>query len=204
MGGRPRALDDVKRREVCALISAGCTFEAAARFIGCNAVTIRREAARNREFRNDLRKAELTAQALPLQAMRKAASSNWRAAAWLLERTQPQAFGLRRPWHCSAEDVEQATEIIYDVVQEEVTNRDDLRRIWERIDALCDHLKSLSKAAQPPRHDAHTRRERAKLLRQASLPSKPRPISSAGASESAAETDNDSLPTTFNDEQKSQ
>src|SRR5262245_29482786 len=109
MGGRPRALDDVKRREVCALISAGCTFEAAARSIGCNAVTIRREAAGNREFKGELRRAELAAQSLPLQAMRKAAGTHWRAAAWLLERTQPQTFGLRRPWHCSAEDIEQAT-----------------------------------------------------------------------------------------------
>ena len=35
--GRPRALDEVKRREVCALISAGCGVEGAARFVGCAA-----------------------------------------------------------------------------------------------------------------------------------------------------------------------
>ena len=105
MGGRPRALDDTKRREVCALISTGCGFDAAADYVGCNPVTIRREAMRNPDFFEDLRKAELAAQIVPLQAMRKAASSNWRAAAWLLERTQPDAFGPRRPLHISVDEL---------------------------------------------------------------------------------------------------
>ena len=48
--GRPRALDEIKRREVCALVAAGCGIEFASRYIGCSARTIRREALRNEDF----------------------------------------------------------------------------------------------------------------------------------------------------------
>ena len=44
MPGRPRFLDDEKRRQVCALISAGCNVHIAAHYVGCNSITIRREA----------------------------------------------------------------------------------------------------------------------------------------------------------------
>jgi transposase-like protein len=58
--GRRRALDEVKRREVCALISAGSAIADAARYVGCAASTIHREAMRNPEFREHLRRANLT------------------------------------------------------------------------------------------------------------------------------------------------
>src|SRR3972149_3390604 len=94
---RPRALDELKRREICALVSAGCGIAEAARYVGCNPVTIRREAPRNAEFHEPLRNADLRAELSPLQALRQAAHTHWRAAAWFLERTQPDRFGRRNP-----------------------------------------------------------------------------------------------------------
>lgn len=90
--GRPRALDEPKRREICALISAGCGFDGAARYVGCATSTIRREASRNADFNEQLRQANLAAELIPLNALRRAASTHWRAAAWLLERTNTQRF----------------------------------------------------------------------------------------------------------------
>ena len=58
--------------------------------------TIRREANRDLEFGRRLGEARLQAQLSPLQAMRKAANSHWRAAAWMLERADPDHFA-RRP-----------------------------------------------------------------------------------------------------------
>ena len=75
---------------------------------------------RNPEFFEDLRKAELAAQIVPLHALRKAASNNWRAAAWLLERTQPNAFGPRRPLHFSVDEVQDAMQSVDHVIKEEV------------------------------------------------------------------------------------
>ena len=54
--GRPRALDEVKRREVCrTLMAAGCGLEWASRYVGCSARTVRREALRNEDFHEPLR-----------------------------------------------------------------------------------------------------------------------------------------------------
>ncbi len=94
--GRERILDEGKLREVCALLSAGCSLQAAAHYVQCAPNTIRREAARNPDFGRRFREARLQAQLSPLQAMRTAAASHWRAAAWMLERGDPDHFA-RRP-----------------------------------------------------------------------------------------------------------
>ena len=88
--GRPRALNEDKRKQVCGLVASGCGMDHAARHVGCSVRTIRREALRNPAFGEKLRRAELAAQLQPISAVRSAASKNWRAAAWLLERTQPR------------------------------------------------------------------------------------------------------------------
>jgi len=90
-------LDDARQREVCALLSAGCSLQAAAQYIQCAPNTIRREAERNPDFGRRFREARLNAQLSPLQAMRKAAASHWRAAAWMLERADPDHFGRHPP-----------------------------------------------------------------------------------------------------------
>src|SRR4051812_24208195 len=87
--GRPLALDDAKRREICALVAGGCGLREAARYVRCNINTIRREAERNPEFDERLRNSETYAQLSPLRAMQHAVGTHWRAAAWMLERAFP-------------------------------------------------------------------------------------------------------------------
>ena len=94
--GRKRALDATKCREVCAMIAAGAGRKSAAHYVGCSVSTIRREAQRNDKFDEQLRRAEAHAEMRPLETMRDAAARDWRAAAWLLERCDPQRFG-RQP-----------------------------------------------------------------------------------------------------------
>lgn len=90
--GRPRVLDDVKKREIAALLSTGYSLHSAARYVGCSPKTIRREMERDEEFNERLRKAKLAARLEPLRALRNKASTHWRAAAWLLERIDPEQF----------------------------------------------------------------------------------------------------------------
>ena len=94
--GRPRALDDTSAANL-RLISAGCGLEGAARYVGCDPSTIRREARRNQDFAQQLRHAQRDCELVPLNAMHKAANRYWRAAAWLLERTHAQPFGKIDP-----------------------------------------------------------------------------------------------------------
>ena len=64
---------DAKRREVCALISVGMSMTEAARYVGCAVTTLRREALRNDEFSDALKRAHMGAELSPLHEMRNAA-----------------------------------------------------------------------------------------------------------------------------------
>jgi hypothetical protein len=158
MPGRPRALNEVKRREVCALVSAGCGLDGAAQYVGCNVVTIRREAMRNPEFYEQLRSAELGAQLSPLQALRKAAGSHWRAAAWLLERTQPKRFARRNPHRFTDEHVSKLLFDLVDSLLEEVDDPGIKDRLYHRLHQLAASLDLEVRAIDAPRPDVHSRR----------------------------------------------
>src|SRR4051812_1397762 len=95
--GRPRVLDDGKRREICALIAGGCGLREAAQYVDCSITTIRREAERNPDFEQQLRHSEKHAQLNPLRAMQRAILTHWRAAAGFLERAYPHRFARHEP-----------------------------------------------------------------------------------------------------------
>jgi hypothetical protein len=157
---RQRALDAVKQREVCALISVGCGMDVAARFVGCSVRTIRRELLRDAEFYEQLRQAELRANLAPLDALCKAAQRHWRAAAWFLERTQPVRFGRRYQGKYTERQVAGIISRIHQIVREEVADRAVLERIATRFDDLeFDELQE-TWAAYASRPDVHQRYRR--------------------------------------------
>jgi len=92
---RPRVLDDTKKGEIAALLTAGMSMASAARYVGCDRKTIRRERAVDEAFDDRIRRARMASELKPLQAIREAAGKHWRAAAWLLER-QDKAKAERR------------------------------------------------------------------------------------------------------------
>src|SRR5688572_5137950 len=106
--GRPCTLDPAKRAEICDLLAAGQSVRAAARTIGCDVKTIRRHAERDENFARLLRKAELRARKDPLKMLQRAAGTSWRAAAWLLERTDPQHYGKQSAIACRPEQLRDA------------------------------------------------------------------------------------------------
>jgi IS30 family transposase len=148
--GRPRALDDTKRREICALISAGCGIEGAARYVGCAASTVRREGIRNPEFGDALRRAHLSAELAPLQLMREFARKYWRAAAWLLERTNPQRFAKQNVRLLKPEQLGQYTEMIRDIIRVEVHDEDTRLRVARRLQKIAKWAEQESWAQNAP------------------------------------------------------
>ncbi|WP_425395434.1 hypothetical protein [Aeoliella sp.] len=93
---RPRVLDEVKKGEIAALISTGMSMSNAARYVGCDRKTIRREREVDEAFDERIRRAQMGAELKPLQAIREAASKHWRAAAWLIERQDKQRAARRK------------------------------------------------------------------------------------------------------------
>ncbi|HZZ29193.1 MAG TPA: helix-turn-helix domain-containing protein [Pirellulales bacterium] len=153
--GRPRALDDIKQREIIALVSSGCGVETAARYVGCSARTIYRETRRNKEFWERFRKAELASALSPLQTIQRAAHENWRAATWLLERKLPQHFA---PTHRDMIDPEDLGQIL-DRFMEEICRNIPDKKARDRI------VKRIEQGALVAVHEATTNRKNPKHRR---------------------------------------
>ena len=92
--GRPTVLDDFKRAKICGLIASGVSLKRAARSVGCDPATIRDEAQRNPAFRAELAQFRAEAETMPMKVLRDAAASgNWRAAAWWMQRVESGSGG---------------------------------------------------------------------------------------------------------------
>lgn len=137
--GRPRALDDTKRREICALIVAGAGIRRAAQYVGCSYSTICREAQRDEEFRDQLRRAKATMQLAPLQAMRQAVQTNWRAAAWMLERSDPEQFGRRYRNSLGQKELRALARDLMAIFDDEINHPLQRERVSERVEATINY-----------------------------------------------------------------
>lgn len=136
--GRPRALDEAKRREVSAFVAAGASLRQAAEYVGCSIDTIKREQKRNGDFDEQMRRATARAQLAPLQAMRQAVQTHWRAAAWMLERSDPEHFG-RQKEHFGAKELRALRRDLIDIFEEEIEMPTIRSRVVRRVKAAIDY-----------------------------------------------------------------
>lgn len=137
--GRPRALDEMKRREICALVSAGASLQSAAEYVGCAYITVYRERRRDEAFRTQLARAKAVRQLAPLQMMRQSAQNNWRAAAWLLERADPEQFGKRRPNAFAAKELRALARDLLDIFDQALDQRHSRAEVTERMQATINY-----------------------------------------------------------------
>ena len=99
--------DQGKQTAVLFYIRLGASRRMAARQVGCCHRTIARAAARDADFARELARAETEADERCLNLISRATEQEkyWRAAAWVLERRNPEEFGTRPPRTFSAEGV---------------------------------------------------------------------------------------------------
>ena len=91
---------------------------------------------RNPEFREHRRRANLTNELGPLNALRQMSHKHWRAAAWLLEGTNPQRFAKQPIKIIKPEDYREIVDLMFDVVTLEVRDPDVLDRIGARLEKI--------------------------------------------------------------------
>jgi hypothetical protein len=150
--GRPPVLDPIKRREILAILSVGCSRATAADYVGCSVSTIQKTAERDPTFAEELRRAESRAEIALLQAIQRAAKKEqyWRAAAWALERTRPELFAPRRPQAISLKDLDKFLAALADLLAEVLPAR-TRKTVLKRLDCL---LRELGLAASIPGRSA--------------------------------------------------
>lgn len=105
--GRPTRLTPDVHAALVEALTTGCYRETAARAAGIGVSTLYRwleqgeadiehdKATPHRELREALEKAEADAEQTALKIIRAAAPKNWQAAAWMLERKNPDRWGRR-------------------------------------------------------------------------------------------------------------
>jgi hypothetical protein len=134
--GRRRTLDPAKKAQLCDIVARGASVEEAADDLGVSLRTVQREARRDRDFDHELRLAQ-RAVPDPLRLMQSAARAHWRAAAWLLERTDPETYGRRPRSSASAEQFEAALVTVIEAALE-ATPPERRGDVYERARAAAD------------------------------------------------------------------
>jgi hypothetical protein len=141
--GRKPVLDEGKKREIVAILSVGSSRRTAARYVGCAVATIRNTAARDPRFARDLQRAKAGIEIRYLGKIREAADKDkyWRAAAWALERLNPEDFVLRRPDVFTMSQVTHLLSQAAEIVVQEVPDPRRRKNILRRISALSAGLR---------------------------------------------------------------
>jgi hypothetical protein len=135
---RPRILDEQKKQQLVSLLMNGLTLAAAAQVVGCSTLTIWREARRNPQFEETLRQAQFARDLNPVRTLRDAAANDWRAAAWLLERTQPEHYARRAANSFSPQDVAALLDRVCEAIGEETEDDQISARIKRRALAIAN------------------------------------------------------------------
>jgi IS30 family transposase len=133
-----RSLDEFRKREILAILSVGCSRRTAARYVGCSPSTIRRTAERDPAFAESLHKAETKAQILFMKNIAAAAQKEqyWRAAAWALERLNPEDYAARSPNSVTLEQIRTLVSEFARIIVEEVPLAAHRKRILRRLERL--------------------------------------------------------------------
>lgn len=158
--GRPPVLDHVKKREILAIVAMGCSRRTAASYVGCSPKTILNTADRDPEFAAQLRRAEHASEIEYLQRIRNAAKKEqyWRAAAWALERINPEDFAKRPPRSLTPEQIAALLLQLADVLVAELPVGAYRKRVVKALDRLLARLglnrsPSANQAAEEGQND---------------------------------------------------
>ena len=137
--GKHQPLDAIKKREIIAILSVGCSRRAACRYVGCSWRTIQKTAERDSDFAEGLRQAEERLELTQLKNIAAAARKPqyWRAAAWVLERTRPQEYAARGPDMITRDQISRLLLAFVQIVAEEVPVAKYRQGVAKRLDALA-------------------------------------------------------------------
>ena len=106
--------------------------------------TITRTAARDPEFAAQLARAEQTAEINLLRSVQTASKmpKHWRAAAWLLERRNPEDFAVRQPHLVTEQQMADIITHLIEVINEDLPE-ENYRRAIQKLDDVLLEMRNL-------------------------------------------------------------
>jgi hypothetical protein len=140
--GRPPVLDAIKKGEILALLTIGCSRRVAAQYVGCARCTIERTAQRDPAFGAKLQQAKTNTEIGFFKNIQKAAQKEqyWRAAAWALERMMPEKYARRSPDVITIEQIAVLLSQFTDIIVAEVPVAEHRKNLLKRLDLLTRAL----------------------------------------------------------------
>ena len=125
-----------QKDQVLAILSVGCSRKRAASFVGGTPALIQKAAAGDADFALALLQAESQAEITSMKSINAAARQEryWKAAAWILERKNPEEFRLRSPGTFNAEQLAFIVRNLSEIIAEEVRVPSDRKRILARLE----------------------------------------------------------------------
>lgn len=136
-------LDDVKKREICAILAMGGSRAIAAAYVGCHPNTIRKHILRDEAFAQAVEQAESKHEVAQLSYINSAGKEgrHWRAAAWLLEHRYPGRYGRRKTDQFTLEQVTHILTQFAGVILDEIEVEEMRQRILGRLSELATSLR---------------------------------------------------------------
>ena len=135
--GRPPVLDDVKRGNIYGVLSIGGSMAMAAAAVGCCVRTIYNTMDRDPEFKQRVQEARAGHEIKMLKCIDDAATEPryWRAAAWKLERTNPERYAVKRsPGTVHLASMQKLVEAVLEALADELFEKlPDAEAIFDRV-----------------------------------------------------------------------
>ncbi len=145
-------LNFLRRTQAIQLAQTGLSLKAIASCLGCSFKTLARERDRDPYFRDALDRAQADAAADPLDRVRRHAASDWRAAAWLLERTRPEEFAPRRTVRLRSDELDAVCERLIEAAMETQPDFAAREQLHARLRDVAGQLqRDLQSDARRPR-----------------------------------------------------
>lgn len=127
-----------QKDEILAIITIGGSRQTAARYAGCTPGQIQSCARSDTEFATQLRHAQEQAEITSLRHLSEAAKQEryWKAAAWILERKNPEEFRLRPPNVLTPAQLRGVVVKLAEMITSEVKSPTSRKRILAKIEEL--------------------------------------------------------------------
>ncbi|MDO4574037.1 MAG: hypothetical protein Q4D98_02360 [Planctomycetia bacterium] len=135
-------LSEKQKDEILAILSVGCSRKTAAQYAGVTQTVIKNTAKEDEVFAERLLRAQEMAEITSMKNISNAARQEryWKAAAWILERKNPEEYRLRSPGTFNAGQLKFILGQLTQIIVDEVKSPAYRKRILSRMDAMLKEI----------------------------------------------------------------
>ncbi|MBA4018373.1 MAG: hypothetical protein C0483_14500 [Pirellula sp.] len=150
MAKKRKKFDLATQERLCAMVSVGTSVRSAALLCDTTEATVRQRQLRDPAFRQRLTEAKQLREIMPLKRLREAAATNWRAAAWLLQRIRPEYYAGPKPDLWRTEDVSAMmcdfADMLVKALKREVGPGEALSRVCQELRAAVRNVDDVQRS----------------------------------------------------------